>query len=137
MPGAMSIRARSATAIHAIATQSTAQPRYSTCPREHLPAAPTQAASQLLAASTGGGQGIPRGALCCIMLQLYFQAADEMLHRLQCLGSAGKAGPGRAELLSAASTHAGPDGLDSIGQPTASRTHPALENCSQVSHYHS
>lgn len=40
------------------------------------------------------------------MLPPYFPAADAMLYKLQRLGRAGKAGPGRTELPSAASTHA-------------------------------
>ena len=83
----------------------------------------TQAASQFLTVSTGGGQGIPGTALYCIMLQPYFQAADAMLYKSQCLGRAGKAGPGRTELPSAASTHAeglaGPNVTYSTGQNTS------------------
>lgn len=64
-----------------------------------------------------------------------------MLYKLHCLGRAGKAGSGHTELPSAASTQAkepaGPNVTYSPGQAAASRTHPGLENCSQVSRYRS
>lgn len=140
MPGATCIRARSAFAIahhsyteHSLALIFNLSQRASTCCRA------TQAASQFLTVGTGRGQGIPRTALYCIMLQPYFQAGRCDAVRSQHLGRAGKAGPGRADLPSAASMHVeGPTSLNvtySTGQPAASRTRPGLENCSQVSHY--
>jgi len=89
--------------LHAPATQSAAQPWYAACPGERRPAAERSAASLTIphrqrrrrTGNTQDGSALHHAP-----------AADAMPYKSRCLGRAGKAGPGRTDLPSAASTQA-------------------------------